>query len=287
MPGSAGRHPRSDDTFDPRAVINPAQARALLATVANLDVAAYRAAVTGGASAPAAAGRGTEARSRPATPGSAKLRRIIGLDVRGRHLAAFFACMYYAALRPSEAIALTVDNLDLPDPKHPGDGWGHLLLSGGNPEISGAWTDEGKRTIRQLKHRARGSVRPVPCPPPLVEHLRAHLDEYGPAPDGRLFRGAYGGDISVESYTQVWDAARRQCLTPAQYASPLAARPYDLRHTAVSTWLAAGVDSTQVATWAGHSVAVLHRVYAHTLTGREDIARTRIGIVLGLDCTQS
>jgi integrase len=44
-----------------------------------------------------------------------------------------------------------------------------------------------------------------------------------------------------------------QALTPAEAASPLAARPYDLRHAAVSTWLNAGVPSTQVAQWAGHS----------------------------------
>lgn len=57
---------------------------------------------------------------------------------------------------------------------------------------------------------------------------------------------------------------------------PLAARPYDLRHARVSTWLEAGVPSTQVAAWAGHSVAVLHRVYAATLDGREDHAQHRI-----------
>jgi hypothetical protein len=36
-------------------------------------------------------------------------------------------------------------------------------------------------------------------------------------------------------------------LTPAEVASPLARRPYDLRHAAVSTWLNAGLTATQVA----------------------------------------
>lgn len=271
--------PKVRDTFDPRAVINPEQARALLRAVGAIDVDAYRAAVRGEVTAQASE-RGGRA-TKPASPGSAKFRRITGLDVRGRHLVAFFACLYYSALRPSEALALTIDNLELPNPESPGDGWGQLLLSAGNPEVSGAWTDGGKRAARQLKHRAHGTVRVVPAPPPLVEHLRAHLAGYGTSPDGRLFRGAYGATISTESYTQVWDAARRQVLSPSAYAGSLARRPYDLRHTAVSTWLAAGVDSTQVASWAGHSVAVLHRVYAHTLGGRADMARHRIASLLG------
>ena len=41
---------------------------------------------------------------------------------------------------------------------------------------------------------------------------------------------------------------------PEQVASPLAARPYDLRHAAVSLWLNAGVAATEVANRAGHSV---------------------------------
>lgn len=65
-------------------------------------------------------------------------------------------------------------------------------------------------------------------------------------------------------------------LKPKQYASPLAGRPYDLRHACVSTWLASGVEATQVAKWAGHSVAVLMSVYAKGLDDREDAAKRRI-----------
>lgn len=44
----------------------------------------------------------------------------------------------------------------------------------------------------------------------------------------------------------------------------------------MSTWLAAGVDPAQVATWAGHSVAVLLRVYVKCIAGREEDAKRRI-----------
>lgn len=267
--------PKVRDSFDPRAVINPQQARELLHAVGHLDLDAYRAAFE--APMPSVARQSArEGRSRPLP------QRVVGLDARGRHLVAFFACLYYSALRPSEAVALRLDNLDLPAEDAAGDGWGWLMLSSGDPDVSGRWSDTGQRDARQLKHRAEDAIRPVPAPPPLVEHLRAHLAEYGAAADGRLFRGAYGARVTTASYLQVWDAARMQALSPTVYASALARRPYDLRHTAVSTWLAAGVDSTQVAAWAGHSVAVLHRVYAHTLTGRSSTAKARVAQVLGL-----
>ena len=59
-------------------------------------------------------------------------------------------------------------------------------------------------------------------------------------------------------------------------ASPLAGRPYDLRHACLSTWLDAGVDPTQVAEWAGNSVEVLLRVYAKCIHGRDQINRKLI-----------
>ena len=69
-------------------------------------------------------------------------------------------------------------------------------------------------------------------------------------------------------------------LIPAQVASPLAGRPYDLRHAAVSLWLNAGVPATQVAERAGHSVEVLLRVYAKCLDGGDQIANMRIETAL-------
>jgi integrase len=78
----------------------------------------------------------------------------------------------------------------------------------------------------------------------------------------------------------VWRQARAAALTPAQQRSPLARRPYDLRHAAVSLWLNAGVPAPQVAEWAGHSVNVLLKVYAKCIDGQEDAAKRRIENVL-------
>ncbi|MFI0370405.1 hypothetical protein ACH35V_21260 [Actinomadura sp. 1N219] len=77
---------------------------------------------------------------------------------RGERMVAFFAVMYYAALRPEEAVDLRRDHLvSLPD-----DGWGEMRLTHAEPRSGSRWTDSGKPRDRQpLKHRRPG--RPGPC----------------------------------------------------------------------------------------------------------------------------
>ena len=131
----------------------------------------------------------------------------------------------------------------------------------------------------------------MPACPQLVGILRHHLDNYVCGPDGRLFvtrtgearqpvSGGYAGPVSGSSYGNTWRKARVATLTKAEVASPLARRPYDLRHACVSLWLNAGVPATQVAEWAGHSVAVLLRVYAKCIAGQDDSAQQRVEIAL-------
>lgn len=195
----------------------------------------------------------------------------------GAHLVAFFGAMYYAALRPAEAATVRRTNLVLP-----AEGWGELVLEASTPAAGASWTDSGRRREeRQLKHRARGETRVVPCPPALTALLRAHLDTFDVGPRGLLFGGVRGGELAESTYCRTWRRARAVALDPAEVASPLARRPYDLRHAAVSTWLNAGVPPTQVAAWAGHSVAVLLTIYAKCLVGQEDAARRRIDDALG------
>ena len=85
-----------------------------------------------------------------------------------------------------------------------------------------------------------------------------------------MFRTARGGPLNDTGYGEVWQRARPLALTPAQPATPLARRPYDLRHAAVSLWLNSGVPATEVARRAGHGVAVLLRVYANCIDGQAD-----------------
>lgn len=72
----------------------------------------------------------------------ALLAAAAGQGKQGKRLVAFFACMYYAALRPAEATDLRAANAVLPD----GDGWGELRISTSDPATGRAWTDSGERT---------------------------------------------------------------------------------------------------------------------------------------------
>lgn len=195
----------------------------------------------------------------------------VGPVDRGRHLRGFFAVLYYAGLRPAEAQGLRIQDCELPD-----DGWGHLTLAQSRPEANRRWSDSGdSHEQRGLKHRAATGTRRVPIPPALVAVLREHIAEFGAAPDGRLFHTRRGGVIG-SNYADTWAKARQLALTPDQVLSPLARRPYDLRHAAVSLWLNSGVPAPDVAERAGHGVDVLLRVYAGCIHGGEARANERI-----------
>jgi hypothetical protein len=153
-------------------------------------------------------------------------------------LTAFFGCLYYAALRPAEAVALRGEDLILPEDRR-----GKIILTSACPRTGTPWTSTGTpHEPRGLKHRPAGATRVVPMPPVLVSMLRRHLDEYGSTPDGRLFRGARGGILSESVYGRAWHAARQAALGPDLAATTLARRPYDLRHAALSLWLNASAE---------------------------------------------
>jgi integrase len=231
--GIRWKKPKVAGEVDPRVVANPEQARALLTAVSY--VGGY---------------------------GRARGRRLVGL----------FACMYYGAFRPAEAVGLTAADLKLPE-----TGWGTALLNRTRPSAGKQWTDSGEtHDDRGLKNRPTEEVRLVPIPPQLVAILRLHLDTFGTAEDGRLFTNERGGVVGSSTYYRVWQEARALALPPAVVASPLAARPYDLRHSALSTWLNAGVDPTEVAARAGNSVEVLLSRYAKCIDGRQEVVNRKI-----------
>lgn len=236
-----GHRPKHTDVVDRRVVVNPDQATQLSAAVRELHPA----------------------------------------------LEAYFACLYYAGLRPAEVRHLREKDLTLP-----AEGWGELLLMGSTPTAVRAWTDSGHADEdRQLKHRARQDTRLVPASPELVAILRRHLRQFPSGHDGRLFvtrtgkagvplAAPYAKPQSMGIVYYVWDQARRAVLSDQLYQSPLAKRPYDLRHAAVSLWLNAGAPATQVAEWAGHSVNVLLLVYAKCVYGQDEEAKARVAVAL-------
>jgi len=123
--------------------------------------------------------------------------------------------------------------------------------------------------------RASSRLSPALTPGP------APLDRFGTAPDGRLLGGRRGNILSESTYGRIWQRARERALTAAQQDSPLVARPYDLRHSRVTLGLAAGVPAPEVARRAGHSVAVLLRIYAGCIDGHEQLWNARLDQALG------
>jgi len=217
----------------------------------------------------------------------ALLEAVRSQQPSGPRLVAFFAAMYYAGLRPEEAINLRVDDVILPlrqQQNAQDDAWGELHLRSATPDAGSDWTDDGSaRERRQLMHRAEGDSRVVPTHPELTKILRDHLEQFASASDGRLFSGIRGGELPTITYRRAWTRARQEALTATEQASPLARRPYDLRHACLSTWLNGGVYPTQVAEWAGHSVEVLLRIYAKCVVGQDELAKRRISDALRQD----
>jgi integrase len=242
---------RASGEVDRRSVINPAQGRALLADIEE---------------------------QKPS----------------GRRLAALFGAMLYCGLRPEEAVEIFEHNLVLPprvfnqatgtyeEPPEEED-WGELYVGPVAPEVAREWTDTGeRRDSREMpKHRAEGETRgPIPVPPVQVRLFRRHLDEFGTGKDGRLFRGVRADVVPGETIRKVFGRARERVLTAKEQDSPLMKRPYDLRHTCLSTWLNAGIPPKQVAEWAGNSLDVLLKTYAKCMVGQDAAARRRIAEAL-------
>ncbi|MDX3313966.1 hypothetical protein P1S61_33860 [Streptomyces sp. ME08-AFT2] len=156
-----------------------------------------------------------------------------------------------------------------------------MVLEKSRPTVGKRWTGTGEvHDNRSLKNRPPNEIRIVPIPPRLVRMLRAHIEEFGTAKDGRLFANERVGVVASTTYWRVWDEARHLALTLEQVASPLAARPAARRtHNA-------GVDPTEVAERAGNSVEVLLSRYAKCLDGRQDVANRRIAELLDDACEE-
>lgn len=196
---------------------------------------------------------------------------------QGPRLVALYGCMYYGMLRPSEAVSLVIDECTLP-----AHGWGLLEFSEIRSAAGRQWTDDGEvHESRSPKGGPRNAVRRVPIPPVLVELLRQHVELFGTATDGRLFRTYRDGTYLPSTLWQVLRQARPGAFTTAQLASPLARRPYDFRHAGISWRLNAGTPATLVAEWAGHTVEVLLRIYAHCIDGDDERWFPRMDEALG------
>ncbi|HSH58739.1 MAG TPA: site-specific integrase [Acidimicrobiales bacterium] len=120
--------------------------------------------------------------------------------------------------------------------------------------------------------KTKAGRRTVPVPRFVAEELNTHLAEFvGAAPEALVFPGADGGALR----SNAWRSRHWRPAVRAAGLEPL--RPHDLRHTAVSLWIAAGASPNQIATWAGHtSVSVVLDRYGHLFPGHEEAVLARL-----------
>jgi integrase len=123
-----------------------------------------------------------------------------------------------------------------------------------------------RRAARQLLHPSRqwlgtADTHGIPSP------FSARLDRQRHTTDGHLFQGTRGGPLSESLYGRIWHRARAAAIPEDKAGTQPVRRPYDLRHAALSLWLASGAPPAEVAARAGHSVRVLLTTYAHTIPG--------------------
>lgn len=110
---------------------------------------------------------------------------------------------------------------------------------------------------------------------PLSDRVRPVVESWAEdrEPDDLLFPAPEGGYL----HAQNWRRSVHWTKTG------LGRRPHDLRHTAASLWIAAGVDIKTVSAWLGHSTAKLTLdTYGHLMgTDADRAALERVNRVLG------
>jgi integrase len=178
---------------------------------------------------------------------------------RGYH--ALTALVFYAGLRPSEALVLDISSLDLPE-----RGWGTAT-------VETAAQDEHERwglPEEQIGETKTGTGRDVPLPPVLVKILRNYI---GGRTDGVLVSTRTGNRPTYSNWSRAWNRARRSAGGNW--------RLYDLRHAHATLALDAGVPAARLAKLMGNSAETIWRCYIGEQHGHDDQARRAMDRVWG------
>ncbi|MFI1016384.1 hypothetical protein [Streptomyces sp. NPDC020965] len=177
------------------------------------------------------------------------LDRIGQCPQNGHVLRAFLSSVALAALRPQEASALRVRDVDLPD-QGPGELMIHpCRLKDGRGAVDGARV-----------------VRAVPASPELVEILKAEVARRGLGPEDLMFTRDDGRPLTGAVYRRAWRQVRESVLEASEFSSPLVRSVSDLRDTCIATWLSGPRTAWKiimVADRTGVSVSSLARRFPH------------------------
>lgn len=117
--------------------------------------------------------------------------------------------------------------------------------------------------------KTRAGRRSIPLPASVADELGELLA--GKHRDDLVIEAPLGGYVRLASWrSRFWRDAVAAIGRPAF-------RIHDMRHTAVSLWIAAGADAKKVASWAGHtSVVYVFDRYGHLFPSADDAAMTAL-----------
>jgi integrase len=186
------------------------------------------------------------------------------VDATDEHHQVLVATAAWSGLRLGELTALRRRNVDLMRRR--------ISVVESASEVRG-------KIIHSEHGKTDAAHRAVPLPRHIVELLTEHTA--GMNPDDLVFTAPEGGWIRRSLlHTRVWQPATIAAGLGERIHAPTESRPHrtiyrglrihDLRHTAVSLWIAAGADYTQLKRWAGHeSIATLIDTYGHLMPDRE------------------
>jgi integrase len=179
--------------------------------------------------------------------------------------------MGQSALRPSEAINLRRRDLDLTSIEE-----AEFVVGSSYTPAPERFLAAGESRDRPLKGRGAKYRRRVPISPQLARQLRDYLDGRGDVrPDAFVFP-TDGGRMDLSNFSRdVWNDARHDVFSAG---SPLRkVRRHDLRHSAITAWLNAGVPIKTAQVWSGHRTAsTLLDTYLGVMRHDEALGRARI-----------
>jgi len=125
--------------------------------------------------------------------------------------------------------------------------------------------DNGRPEFGPLKTKA--SRRKVPLPRQTLAALEDHVEQFAVGRDDLMFTSVSGNILRAYQF-------RRRHFYPATELAGMAPlRPHDLRHSAISLWIASGANPKVVQAKAGHaSIKVTYDRYGHLFPDYDDKA---------------
>jgi integrase len=180
--------------------------------------------------------------------------------ITGHCYEALFALAMTTGMRPSEYLALTWNDVDL----------GHEIVS---VSRTLEWRKGGWDFADTKRSRSRRVVKLQTWVVALLRELMSK--DQGHCGNDLVFRAKHGGPIRESHFV-------RRYFKPLLKAAELpAVRLYDLRHTAATIALAAGISPKIVSEQLGHaSVAFTLEVYSHVLPHMQDAAAEKVQALL-------